>query len=67
MTLADLTPDQYSLLLRAARKISDDDERGQFFHYVGSRIRMSGPEDLLAACRDGLQLFGSRPQCRGCN
>jgi hypothetical protein len=66
MSIADLTKDQYALLLRAARKITDS-ERDNFFQYVGSRVRMGGPEDLLSACRDGLQLFGGRPrQCQGC-
>jgi hypothetical protein len=68
MSIADLTKDQYALLLRAARKITDSDERDNFFQYVGSRVRMGGPEDLLGACRDGLQLFGgTRRQCRGCS
>jgi hypothetical protein len=46
MSLATLSKDEYALLLRAARKISDDDERGQFFHYVDSDERSRG----LARC-----------------
>jgi hypothetical protein len=67
MSIANLSKDQYALLLRAARNIDDSEERDNFFQYVGSRVRMGGSGDLLSACRDGLQLFGPRRQCRGCS